>query len=151
MNSLKGWRTKLVLCAFVLLFSTGLAFAQEGAGAGTVNGRLLKASYTGIDTTNLYEPLVTISESETLGVRYLSLELVGARPRNNKKYEFYNDGTANSPLVWKRRMRGVVVEPINVYIAVTEGVNNTNHLLISYEYIDSQGFGTVSYIVALEK
>ncbi|GMO31590.1 MAG: hypothetical protein Ta2B_12680 [Termitinemataceae bacterium] len=131
-----------ILCAV----SIG-AFAQDS----TVKGRLLKASYAGHDTTELYEPILTIRQSETLGVKYLSIELSGVRTKNNKRYEFYNDGAAGSPLIWKRRMRGVVVEPINVYIAMTEGVNNTNHLLISYEYVDREGFGTVSYIIAVEK
>ncbi|GHT48834.1 hypothetical protein FACS1894102_2580 [Spirochaetia bacterium] len=143
----------LALALFAAI--TVCAFAQDESQAGetTVKGRLLKASYAGRDTTSLYEPIVTIRQSETLGVSYLTFELEGARSaRNSKTYEFYNDGSANSPLIWKRRMRGVVVDPITVYIATTPGAtDSTNNLLISYEYTDSKGFGTVSYVVSLEK
>ncbi|GMO46663.1 MAG: hypothetical protein Ta2G_01900 [Termitinemataceae bacterium] len=128
------------------------AFAQDASGGEAVKGRLLKATYAGRDTTALYEPIVTIRQSETMGVVYMSFELEGARARNSKRYEFYYDPvTAISPFVWKRRMRGVVVEPYTVYITRQAGQNDMDNLLISYEYLDSRGFGTVSYIVALEK
>ncbi|MDR2842246.1 MAG: hypothetical protein LBV52_03485 [Spirochaetaceae bacterium] len=137
---------KILVLAFIFALSGTALFAQT-----TVKGRLLKASYTGLDTTNLYEPLVTIKQSETLGVKYLSLELSGIKKRDNKYYEFYNDGTAPSPLIWKRRMRGVVVEPLNVVIALSGGFNGSNNLVVTYEYVDRLGFGSVTYIIALEK
>jgi hypothetical protein len=137
---------KIALFSLIFAVSVSAAFAQDA-----IKGRLLKATYSGIDTTNLYEPLVTLRQSETLGIKTLALELSGVRIGNNKWYEFYNDGTDPSPVIWKRRMRGVVVKPLNVYITISEGLNNTNNILINYEYKDTKGFGAVSYVIAVEK
>jgi hypothetical protein len=116
-----------------------------------VLGKLVKSSVSGVDTTKLYEPIVTITQNSVLGVQSLVLELSGVRSRDSKKYEFYNDGKNAGSIIWKRRIRGVLVRPIGVYITFSEGLNNENTLFINYEYSGRRGFGNVVYVIALEK
>ena len=141
---------KVMLAGIIFAVSMVSVFAQEAPADG-IKGRLIKATHSGVETTSLYEPLVTIRQSETLGVKSLYIELAGVRSSNDKWYEFYNDGNDASPAMWKRRMRGVVVQPLYVYITTVEGLNDTNNIVISYEYKDTKGFGAVSYVIAVEK
>ncbi|MDR0408960.1 MAG: hypothetical protein LBH18_00980 [Spirochaetaceae bacterium] len=133
------------LAGLILLCSTSL-FADE-----QITGRLIKASLSGVDTTKLYEPLVNITQSSVLGVRSFTLKLSGVNPRNSKQYEFYNDSNSGDSSVWKRRMRGVTVRPVDAYITVSDGPNNTNTIVINYEYRGRKGFGNVVYVVTVEK
>jgi hypothetical protein len=115
-----------------------------------IMGRLIKASVSGVDTTKLYEPLVTISQSSVLDLKSLTIKLSGIRERDSKLYEFYNDGTTGSPVIWRRRTRGVTVRPLNAYITVSAGPDNTNMIVINYEYRGRRGFGNVVYVIATE-
>jgi hypothetical protein len=135
-----------------IVFLTGLAlgcavslFADE-----QVIGRLVKASISGVDTTKLYEPLVTIGQSSVLDMKRFTLKLSGVRERDSKQYEFYNDGTVQNPAIWRRRTRGVTVKPLNAYITVSAGSNNTNTIVINYEYRGRKGFGNVVYVIDTE-
>lgn len=136
-----------------IVFLTGLAlccavslFADE-----QIIGRLVKASVSGVDTTKLYEPLVTISQSSVLDLKSLTIRLSGVRARDSKQYEFYNDGTDGNPVIWRRRTRGVTVRPLNTYITVNSGPDNTNTIVINYEYRGRRGFGNVVYVIATER
>jgi hypothetical protein len=134
---------RAVFCGIFLLAAAG-AFAQ-----GETKGRLVNATRNGKDITGMFEPIVSVVQEEVMGVRSIKLELSGVRPYDSKVYEFYNSGDANS-LIWKRRMRGVVVDPIAVYITIIASEGGTKQLLINYEYTDSKGFGSVDYIIALQ-
>ncbi|GHV83386.1 hypothetical protein AGMMS50212_07260 [Spirochaetia bacterium] len=141
------------LCRRVLFFCVILCAAANAGYAQTttkLKGKLVKAYYRGADTTKLYESLVTITQIEISGVRYITLDLAGVRPRNSVHYEFYNDNFEKTPIVWKRRMRNVVVKPVNIFITLTEEKDQST-LLINYDFRDSKGYGAVSYIIALEK
>ena len=135
-----GFLAGLALCCVVSLF------ADE-----KVIGRLLKASVSGADTTKLYEPLVTITQSSVLNMKSFTLKLSGIRERDSKQYEFYNDETADNPVIWRRRTRGVTVRPLNTYITVNAGPDNTNTIVINYEYRGRRGFGNVVYVIATEQ
>ncbi|GMO50444.1 MAG: hypothetical protein Ta2G_07990 [Termitinemataceae bacterium] len=117
--------------------------------ASVVKGRLIKATLGGKDTTHLYEPILNVIRNEILGVKYLSIELEGARVNNSKRYDFYNDGS--DPLVWKRRMLNVGVSPLQVRITTEDAQNNLSNILIMYEYRGAHGYGSVSYLIAVEK
>jgi hypothetical protein len=134
------------LTSVILLCSTSLFAADE-----QITGRLIKASLSGVDTTKLYEPLVNITQSSVLGVRNFTLKLSGVNPRNSKQYEFYNDSNNDNPEVWKRRMRNVTVAPVNAYITVSDGQDNTSIIVINYEYRGRKGFGNVVYVIAAAK
>jgi hypothetical protein len=133
------------LTSLILVCSVSL-FADE-----QVTGKLIKASLSGVDTTRLYEPLVTITQSSVLGVRNFTLKLSGVNSRNSKQYEFYNDGDSDNPDIWKRRMRNVTVKPVNAYITVSNGPDNTNIIVVNYEYRGRKGFGNVVYMIAVAK
>jgi hypothetical protein len=113
-------------------------------------GRLVKSSVSGIETTHLYEPLVTIVQDSVLGVQNLTIMLSGIRVRDSKVYEFYNDGANNSPVIWRRRMRNVTVKPGRAYVSVNIG-ENMNTIVINYEYFGRRGFGNAVYVIAVEK
>jgi hypothetical protein len=128
-----------------LIFACSISvFADE-----QIVGKLIKASLSGVETTKLYEPLVRITQSSVLDVKNFTLRLSGINARNSKQYEFYNDG--GSPDIWKRRMRGVSVKPIQAYITVSDGPDNTNVIVINYEYKGRKGFGNAVYVIAVEK
>ncbi|MDR3357156.1 MAG: hypothetical protein LBO04_08255 [Spirochaetaceae bacterium] len=133
---------------FLTILALGCAvslFADE-----QITGRLVKASVSGTDTTKLYEPLVMISQSSVLDMKSFTLRLSGVRERDSKRYEFYNDEGTSNPFVWKRRTRGVTVRPLNAYITVSAGPENTNIIVINYEYRGRKGFGNVVYVIATE-
>jgi hypothetical protein len=113
-------------------------------------GKLLKASVSGVDTTKRYEPLVMIVQNSVLDVQNLKITLSGVRSRDSKTYEFYNDGTTGSPVIWRRRMRNVIVRPGNAYISVNIG-EDVNTIVINYEYFGRRGFGNAVYVIAVEK
>jgi hypothetical protein len=125
-----------------------------------VIGRLIKASVSGADTTNLYEPLVNIYQSSVLGIQSFTLKLTGKRARDSKQYEFYNENggdgegsaaNAGDTVIWKRSARNITVTPLNVYMTVSPGKGNTNVIVINYEYRGGKGFGNVAYVIAVEK
>ena len=135
-----------------IIFLAGLAlgcavslFADE-----QVIGRLVKASVSGADTTKLYEPLVTITQNSVLNMKSFTLKLSGVRDRDSKLYEFYHDETTDNPVIWRRRTRGVTVRPLNAYITVSPGADNTNTIVINYEYRGRRGFGNVVYVITTE-
>jgi hypothetical protein len=143
----------------VILLSAGavLVSAEE-----QIIGRLIKASISGADTTKLYEPLVYIKQSSVLGVQNFTLKLTGIRARDSKQYEFYNDSSntyasevsaANigDSIIWRRRSRNITVKPLNTYITLSLGNDNTNIIVINYEYRGKKGFGNVVYMIAVEK
>lgn len=136
-----------------IVFLAGLALgcAVSLFADGQVIGRLVKASVSGVDTTKLYEPLVTISQSSILELKSFTLKLSGVRARDSKLYEFYNDETTGNPVIWRRRTRGVTVRPLNAYITVNPGADNTNTIVINYEYRGRRGFGNVVYVIATEQ
>ncbi|MDR2521258.1 MAG: hypothetical protein LBC72_01715 [Spirochaetaceae bacterium] len=140
---------KAAAVSFLLMFAAGSVFSQSAQT--TVKGKLIKATRNGKNITSVFEPIVSISQEDVLGVRSIRLELSGVLSRDSKVYEFYNDGKNESQILWKRRMRGVVVQPIAVFITTAESENNTNLLCLNYEYRDSKGFGSVDYIIETEK
>jgi hypothetical protein len=135
---------KMLLLTLIIVSSVSL-FGEE-----RVLGRLIKSSVSGVDTTGLYEPLVTIVRDSVLGVQNLSIGLSGVRPRDSKIYEFYNDSKQDNPVVWRRRMRNVIVRPGNAYISVNIG-EDVNTIVINYEYFGRRGFGNTVYVIAVEK
>jgi hypothetical protein len=137
---------KIALCSLILAVTGAAAFAQPTE----IKGKLVKATKNGVNITDIFEPIVSITQDEILGVQSIKIELSGAWPLNSKVYEFYNDGKNESPIIWKRRMRGVVVQPIRVFITERE-TEEGNLLYINYEYKDSKGFGSVDYIFATAK
>ncbi|MDR0551718.1 MAG: hypothetical protein LBG72_06840 [Spirochaetaceae bacterium] len=136
---------KAALCSLALMFISVAAFGQT-----EIKGKLIKATKNGADISGLFEPIVSVFQEEVLGIKTLKVSLTGIRPYNSKTYEFYYDGKDESTIVWKRRMRGVVVRPICVYITVGE-TEDSNILYLNYEYKDSKGFGSVDYIISTEK
>jgi hypothetical protein len=139
--------TKRVVFLAVLTLGCAVSLFADGQ----VIGRLVKASVSGVDTTKLYEPLVTISQSSILALRSFTLNLSGVRERDSKLYEFYNDENTGNPVIWRRRTRGVTVRPLNAYITVSPGPDNTNTIVINYEYRGRRGFGNVVYVIATEQ
>ena len=115
-----------------------------------IKGRLLKATRNGTNITGSFEPIVSIFQDAISGVRSIKIHLSGSRPRDSKIYEFYHDGTTGSPIIWKRRMRGVLVQPIAVYITTTELEDGSNLLYFNYEYREKKGFGSVDYIIEVK-
>ncbi|GHV22748.1 hypothetical protein FACS189494_09990 [Spirochaetia bacterium] len=134
----------LLILGGILLVCAAPVFSQS-----VVKGRLVRATRSGVVTTSIYDPIVTIRQSETLGVRTLVLELTGVRSANSKRYEFYSDGKQINPVLWRRRERGIVVKPYSVFITLTEGEGGTNTLLINYDYKEKKGYGAVSYIISI--
>jgi hypothetical protein len=120
-------------------------FAEE-----KIVGRLVKSSVSGMETTWLYEPLVTIVQDSVLGVKNLTVMLSGIRARDSKIYEFYNDGANGNPVIWRRRMRNVTVRPGSAYVSVNIG-EDVNTIVINYEYFGRRGFGNAVYVIAVEK
>jgi hypothetical protein len=137
---------KIVFLAGLALVCAVSLFADE-----QITGRLIKASVSGVDTTKLYEPLVTISQGSVVDLKIFTLKLSGIRERDSKLYEFYKDEKVNNPVVWQRRTRGVTVRPLNAYITVNAGSDGTNTIVINYEYRGRRGFGNVVYVIATEK
>ncbi|MDR0383506.1 MAG: hypothetical protein LBH50_05915 [Spirochaetaceae bacterium] len=137
-------RKTLLLTAIMFACSFSL-FGEE-----RVVGRLVKSSVSGVDTTRLYEPLVTIVRDSVLGVQNLSIRLSGVRPRDSKVYEFYNDSAKDNPAIWRRRRRNVTVRPGNAYISVNIG-EDVNTIVVNYEYFGRRGFGNAVYVIAVEK
>jgi hypothetical protein len=139
-----SFKKMLLLTVIVIVSSVSLFGAER------VLGRLVKSSVSGVDTTRLYEPLVTIVRDSVMGVQNLSIRLSGVRPRDSKIYEFYNDSTQDNPVVWRRRMRNVTVRPGNAYISVNIG-EDVNTIIVNYEYFGRRGFGNAVYVIAVEK
>jgi hypothetical protein len=135
---------KALLLAGIVFASSVSLFAEERV------GRLVKASVSGVETTRLYEPLVTIVQNSVLGVQNLTIMLSGVRARDSKIYEFYNDGTTGSPVIWRRRMRNVTVRPGSAYVSVNIG-EGMNTIVVNYEYFGRRGFGNAVYVIAVEK
>jgi hypothetical protein len=136
---------KIALCSLILALTGVSVFAQT-----EIKGKLIKATKNGVEITGIFEPIVSISQEDVLGVQSIKIALSGVRYADSKTYEFYNDGNNPSPIIWRRRMRGVTVQPINVYITTKES-DESNLLYINYEYKDSKGFGSVDYIFATAK
>lgn len=132
---------------FLIVFSLA---AGSVFGETDIKGRLLKATRNGANITGAFEPIVTIYQDVVSGVRTIKIHLSGERPRDSKIYEFYHDGTTGSPIIWKRRMRGVVVQPIAVYITTTEQEDGSSLLYFNYEYRERKGFGSVDYIIEVK-
>jgi hypothetical protein len=141
---LKTNSLKVVFC-FIFIFLDAVLFAQS-----EIKGRLIKASRNGVDITKTFEPVVSVEQDKVMDVRTIKLRLEGQNSRDSKVYEFYNDGTENGGITWKRRLRGVVVQPLAVYITTAES-GDANYLYINYEYRDKKGFGSVDYIIAIQK
>jgi hypothetical protein len=132
------------LAALAVACSVSL-FADE-----QIKGRLIKSSVSGVDTTKLYEPLVTITQSSVMGLRNFTLRLSGVRAGDSKVYEFYNDSASDNPVIWHRRMRNVTVRPGNAYITVNSGSDGLNTIVINYEYRGRRGFGNTVYVINVE-
>jgi hypothetical protein len=138
-----------------IIFLMGLAAACSVSlfADDQIIGRLIKASQSGVDTTKRYEPLVTITQTSILGVQNFTLQLSGIRPPDSKRYEFYriSEDNGDNNVIWKRRTRDVTVTPLNAYITINEGQDNTSTIVLNYEYRGRKGFGNVVYVIAVER
>ena len=135
------------IAVFLVVFSLA---AGSVFGETEIKGRLLKATRNGTNITAVFEPIVSIYQDIISGVRTIKIQLSGVRAWDSKTYEFYHDGTTGSPIIWKRRMRGVVVQPIAVYITTSEQEDGSSLLYINYEYREKKGFGSVDFIVEVK-
>jgi hypothetical protein len=139
---------KIIFLIGLVVACSGSLFADE-----QIIGRLIKASQSGVDTTKRYEPLVAITQTSILGVQNFTLQLSGIRPADSKRYEFYriSEDNGGNNVIWKRRTRDVIVTPLNAYITINEGPDNTNTIVLNYEYRGRKGFGNVVYVIAVER